>query len=90
MYLLLRERELGRLLHDVGARLVEGMLGLLNLGLGPFERRVQVPGVHAGENLLSLDHVAFVGEHFGNAPSELGVDVDLVRFDPPVSRDNAG
>ena len=33
-----------------------------------------------------FDHVALVGEHFGDAPGELGVDVDLVRLDPAVAR----
>ncbi len=88
--LLLRERHLGRLLHDVGLRLVEALLGLLDLRFGLSKRRFEIPGVHAGEHLGRFDHVAFVGEHLGDAPRELGVDIDLVRLDPAVAERDAG
>jgi hypothetical protein len=32
---------------------------------------------------------AGVGEYFGNAPSKLGVDVDLLRLDPTVAEGDA-
>jgi hypothetical protein len=88
--LLLRERHLGRLLRDVRARLVETLPGLLNLRFGLSKRRFEIPGIHAGERLGRFDHVAFVGEHLGDAPGELGVDVDLVRLDPAVAECYAG
>jgi hypothetical protein len=53
------------------------------------QRGGQILGVHAGEDLAGLDHVAFVGKHFGDAPGELGVDVDLVGLDPAVARREA-
>ena len=40
-------------------------------------------------DLPGFDHVAFVGEHFGDAPGEFGVDVDLVRLDPAVPEHDA-
>ena len=46
--------------------------------------------VHARKHLRRFDHVAFVGEHFGDAPRELGVDIDLVRLDPAVAECDAG
>ena len=88
--LLLRERHLRRLLRDVGLSLVEALLGLLDLRFGLSKRRFEIPGVHAGDHLRRFDHVAFVGEHFGDAPRELGVDIDLVRLDPAVAERDAG
>ena len=58
---------------------------LLDLGLGLLELRREVLGIHTGEDLPSFDHVAFVGQHLGDPPGELGVDVDLVRLDPAVA-----
>ena len=52
--LLLRERDLGRLLHDLGVCLIEALLRLLDLRLGFLERGLDVPGVHAGDDLLRL------------------------------------
>ena len=83
---LLRERDLGLLLLDVGARLIEALLRSLDLRLGLVQRGGEILGVHAGDDLAGFDHVAFVGEHFRDAPGELGVDVDLVGLDPAVAR----
>jgi hypothetical protein len=83
--LLLRKGELGLLQLDIGMSLVETALRLLDLGLGPLHLRREVLGVHAGEHLAAFDHVAFVGQHFGDPPGELGVDIDLVRLDPAVA-----
>ena len=52
--LLLREGDLGRLLHDIGARLIKALLRLLDLSLGLLERGREVARVHAGEDLLRL------------------------------------
>ncbi len=84
--LLLRERDQGLLLLDVGVRLVEALLRLLDLRLGLVKRGREILGVHAGDDLPGFDHVALVGEHFGDAAGELGVDVDLVGLDPAVAR----
>ena len=46
--LLLRERDLGRLLLDVGARLIEALLRLLDLRLGLSKRRLEIPACPCG------------------------------------------
>ena len=84
--LLLRERDQGFLLLDVGVRLVQALLRLLDLRLGLVKGGGEILGVHAGEDLPGFDHVAFVGEHFGDPAGELCVDVDLVGLDPAVAR----
>ena len=84
--LLLRERDLGLLLLDVGARFIKALLRFLDLRLGLLKRGLEVLGVHARDDLTGFDHVAFVGEHFGDATREFGVDVDLVRLDPAVAQ----
>ncbi len=38
-----------------------------------------------GDDLTLAHHVAFVGEEPGDAAGELGVDVDLVGLEAPVS-----
>jgi hypothetical protein len=84
--LLLPEGDLGCLLHDIGARLVEALLRPLDLSFGLLERGLYVPRVHAGDDLLGRNHVAFVRKHFDNAAGKLGVDIDLVRLYPSVAR----
>ena len=85
--LLLRERRPGSsAATTLALRLVEALLRLLDLRLGLLQRGLDVLRVHAGDDLPALDHVAFVGEHFGDAAGELGVDIDLVRLDPAVAR----
>jgi hypothetical protein len=86
---LLRERGLGLLLLDIGARVIEALLRSLDLRLGLVLRGGEILGVHAGDDLAGFDHVAFVRRHFRNAPGELGVDVDLVGLDPAVARCDA-
>ena len=56
-----------------------------HLRLRFLQRSREILGVHARDDLAGFDHVAFVGKNFGDAPGELGVDVDLVRFDPAVA-----
>ena len=70
--------------------IIETLLGLLDLRFGLSKRRLEIARVHAGKHLRRFDHVAFVGEHFGDAPRELGVDIDLVRLDPPVAERDTG
>ena len=84
--LLLRERDLGLLLLDIGVRFVEGVPRRLDLRLGLVQRGLEILRVHARDDLAGLDHVALVGEHLGDAPGEFGVDVDLVGLDPAVAR----
>jgi hypothetical protein len=86
--LLLAEGDLSRLLDDVGARLMEALLRCFYLSLGFLERGVNVPRVHARDDLLGRKQVAFVRVHFDNAAGKLGVDIDLVRLDPSVAKDD--
>lgn len=54
------------------------------------ELRLQDDHVHARERLAGGHEVAFVDEHRGDTPRQLGRDVDLGRFDTAVAAHEAG
>ena len=61
-----------------------------DLRLRLLQRRLEVARVHPRHDLARLDHVALVGQHFGDAPGEFRVDVDLVGLDPAVAEGDPG
>ena len=85
IHFLLCEQNLTGLLGDVGVGFLDGFLRQPHLGFGFLQRGRKVLGVHTCDDLAGFDHVTFVGKHFGDAPGELSVDVDLIRFDPAVA-----
>jgi hypothetical protein len=86
---LLREQDLTDLLSDVVGGFFNRFLRLLHLGFGFLQGGRDVLGIHAGDDLAGFEHVAFVGKYLGDAPGELGIDVDLVGFDPAVAPGNS-
>ena len=61
-----------------------------DLGLRFFQRGGEILRVHARDDLAGLHHIAFVGQDFGDAAGEFGVDVDLVGLEPAVAEGDAG
>jgi hypothetical protein len=61
------------------------LLRLEDLGLGLFQRRLNVAGIHAGKDLAGFDHGALVRKHLGNAAGILRIDVYLIGFHPAVA-----
>ena len=72
------------------ARLLDRLLGLLDLRLAFFQTLLKVPCVHDGKHLAGGDLVALVHPQFGDAPGEFGVDVDRIGLQPAVAIDDIG
>jgi hypothetical protein len=95
--------ELGNALVDhglgglaFGLALVHQVLGgldidrrALELRLGLAVLRLQLLGVHAGQNLARADEVAFADQNLADPARRLGRDVDLDRFDAAVAAGEA-
>jgi hypothetical protein len=73
-----------------GLRLIERPLRLAHQGFGLLERGFEIAGIHHRDHLARLDDVALVDKELGDAAGELGVDIDLIGFEPPVARGEAG
>jgi hypothetical protein len=86
---LLRQKHLAFVLGQIGVRLIDRALRLLGLRLRALERRLQIAGIHAGQNLPGFDQIALIRQHFRDARRIFGVDIDFVSLKPPVAEGDA-
>ena len=81
--------QLGRLValaHDhLGLRAGDGGQGLLALGLGLAQLRVQRLHLHGGQHLACLYEGSFADQDIVDAPCQLGRHVDFGRLDAAVA-----
>ena len=89
VHFLLCQKDLTILLSYVGISLINGPPCLLNLSLRFLKRSREIPRVHASDDLVGFDYVAFVGQHLGNAACVLSVDIDFVSFKSAIAESDA-
>ncbi len=90
LQLLLRQAKLRLLLRQVRLRLVQRFPCLQHHRRRLAQRGLQVLGIHHRDNLAWLDHVALVGQQFGDTAGEFGGDIDLVGFEAAVAEGDPG
>lgn len=77
------------LLPQVRPHLVDQAVSLEQTGLRAPACRLKITRVHSGKRLAGVYQVPLVHVQLGDSLRELRVDVDLVRLEPPVARDDA-